>query len=206
MRILSLLLFVSLSGLIAALMLPGLGDYVLLAGPCVLACIILLFRKWRDAPPTDRTEPRERGFRRPRNATAPWLLIDGSNVLYWKDNTPQIATLREVIARVTTLGYLPGVVFDANAGYLISGKYQHDKALGDLLGLPEDRVMVVQKGEPADPVLLAAARDLGARIVTNDRYRDWAETNPEVRNPGFLIQGSYRDGTLWLDLNELAVA
>jgi hypothetical protein len=47
---------------------------------------------------------------------------------------------------------------------------------------------------------LAAAADLGARVVTNDRYRDWVEQHPEVTEPGHLIRGGYKAGKLWLDL------
>ena len=60
--------------------------------------------------------------------------------------------------------------------------------------------MVVDKGNPADPILLSAARDLGARVVSNDRFRDWRENHPELGNPGHLIRGGYRDGRLWLDI------
>jgi hypothetical protein len=62
---------------------------------------------------------------------------------------------------------------------------------------------VVNKGNPADPTILAAARDLKARIVSNDRYRDWTESHPEVAKPGHVIRGGYRDGNLWLDLAAL---
>lgn len=96
------------------------------------------------------------------------------------------------------------MVFDANAGYLVSDRYLHHGGFGKLLGLPEDRVMVVPKGSPADATVLLAARDLGARIVTNDRYRDWADRHPEVREPGYLIRGGYRDGRLWLGLDRAA--
>jgi len=101
---------------------------------------------------------------------------------------------------IALLGYSPGVVFDANAGYKITGRYQHDGALGRLLGLPEDRVMVVAKGTQADPTVLTAARDLGARVVSNDRFRDWVEAYPEVLDPGHVVRGGYRGGKLWLDL------
>ena len=120
--------------------------------------------------------------------------------MHWADNTPKIATLRAVIDRLSALGFTPGVVFDANAGYKIGGDYKHDDALGRLLGLPADRVMVAPKGTPADPLLLAAARDLGARIVSNDRFRDWTDQHPEVNEPGRLIRGGFRDGKVWLDL------
>ncbi|MCU0912684.1 MAG: hypothetical protein MUE98_15560, partial [Rhodobacteraceae bacterium] len=47
---------------------------------------------------------------------------------------------------------------------------------------------------------------LGAQIVTNDRFRDWVERFPEVRQPGHLVRGNYRDGALWLDLGNPAAA
>ena len=120
--------------------------------------------------------------------------------MHWKDNVPQIESVRAVLAQLTAAGYAPGVVFDANAGYKLMGSYKHDHAFGKLLGLPQDRVIVVAKGTPADPVILASARELGARIVSNDRFRDWADTHPEVSVPGHVIAGGYRDGQVWLDM------
>ena len=180
------LLLISLTGVLAALTQPGFPDLILVAGPSALGSLFLLLR----------AHFRSKGNR--RLSTQNYLVIDGSNAMHWKDGTPQIDTLRDVVAQVAALGYTPGVVFDANAGHLITGKYQHHRAMGKLLGLPEDRIMVVDKGAPADPTILEAARFLGARIVTNDRYRDWADAHPEVNEPGYLIRGGYREGKLWL--------
>ena len=188
MIVLSLLFLASLVGIFAALTLPDMLDLLLLAGPCAIASLILWVRAFVHRAKTG----------------AKWIVVDGSNVMYWKDNTPQIDTVREVLGHLYAHGFTPGIMFDANAGYLLSGKYKHDGALAKLLGLPTNRVMVVSKGTPADPAILAAARDLGARVVTNDKFRDWAETYPEVHKPGHLIPGAYRAGELWLDLNERA--
>jgi hypothetical protein len=69
-----------------------------------------------------------------------------------------------------------------------------------LLDLPESQIFVVPKGTQADPYLLDAARGFEARIVTRDRFRDWAEAHPEVKERGFLIRGGYRDsGEFWLE-------
>jgi len=184
MRTPLVLLLLSLVGLAVALGVPALSDLVLLAGPMVVASLYLLLRARHRAAPKPQ-----------------WVIIDGSNVMHWIDNTPDIAPVRAVAARLQALGYTPGVVFDANAGYLLRGKYQHDHALGKLLGLPGDHVMVVDKGTVADTVLLAAARDMGARVVSNDRFRDWAAEFPEVRQPGFLIRGSHAQGVLHLDVD-----
>lgn len=120
--------------------------------------------------------------------------------MHWQDGVPRLEAVREVLSCLKAQGYSPGVIFDANAGYLLSGAYMHDSVLAKALGLPRDRVMVVPKGTPADPAILTAARDLGARIVTNDRYRDWIEDYPEISQPGHLIRGAFQDGKVLLDL------
>ncbi len=163
----------------------GLGDLALIALPSALASLILILRAPRRAP---------------ARAAGKWIVVDGSNVMHWQDKAPRLSSLQLVLDRLTALGFSPGVVFDANAGYKISGRYQHELALGKLLDLPADRVLVASKGSPADPLILAAARDLGARIVSNDRFRDWAEAHPEVTKPGYLVRGGFTDGKLWLDL------
>ena len=167
---------------------PDQADFLLLALPSLFASLYLLAHTWR--------QPRTLG---PTPAPK-WIVVDGSNVMHWADGTPRLSSLRTVLDHLTKLGFSPGVVFDANAGYKIGDSYQHDGALCRLLGLPEDRVMVVAKGTPADPILLTAARDLGARVVSNDRFRDWAESYPQVNEPGHLVRGGFRDGKLWLDL------
>jgi Zc3h12a-like Ribonuclease NYN domain len=139
------------------------------------------------------------GRRKPRAARAEsWILVDGSNVMHWQDNLPQLAPVRAVVDELRDRGYVPGVVFDANAGWKLQGRYMHDGDFARLLGLKRRQVLVVEKGTPADPFLLQTARKFGARIVTNDRYRDWAEKHPEVLKPGFLIRGGMRDGKAWL--------
>ncbi len=177
-----LLLLLALAAVAAGLLFPALQQVAWLAIPLGLAAAWLWLRQSR------------------RKANQRWIVIDGSNVLYWNENTPRIETVRAVVDRLTALGYTPGVIFDANAGYLIAGRYEHDATLGRRLGLPEDRVMVMPKGNPADPAILESARDLGALIVTNDRYRDWAETFPEVKEPARFIRGGFRADGLWLDL------
>jgi len=190
MAALFILLFASLVGVIAAISLPGWPDLILLAGLAALASLLLLLRVV---------------LRRPKRADGPTLglmIVDGSNVMYWKDETPRIETVREVVRHLAGLGYVPGVVFDANAGYLLSGQYRHHGHMGRMLGIRADRVLVVPKGTPADPYILNAARKLGARLVTNDRYREWAKDYLEIRRPRHLIRGGYRSGKLWLDLKQ----
>ncbi|MGD9293846.1 MAG: hypothetical protein PVI41_03095 [Roseobacter sp.] len=146
-----------------------------------------------------RSVARARAKRRQFEQAEP-IIIDGSNIMHWNGGEPRLETVKAVVDRLTEDGFAPGVVFDANAGYLLSGKYQHDGSLSRWLGLPEKNVMVVPKGTPADPMILQAARDMDARVVTNDRYRDWVGQFPEIRRKGFLIRGSFASGELDLKL------
>ncbi len=187
------LLFASLAALIAAFVVPGWADLVILAAPCTLAAAYILSRQVL-------AQPRAHAAR-PRTPPPPPVVIDGSNVMHWRDNVADIAVVRDVVLTLSSRGYAPGVAFDANAGYLISGRYMNERAFSEMLGLPVSRILVVGKGTPADPVILSAAQALSARIVTNDRYRDWAADHPEVATPGHLIRGGFRDGALWLDLD-----
>jgi hypothetical protein len=166
---------------------PVLSDLMLIAlilGSASL--ILLLFAVWRARKRTACAQGR-------------WIVIDGSNVMHWKDQTPQIATVVAVVQELVSRGYSPGVVFDANAGYKLSGRFAGELEFSRLLGLHRHNIFVVPKGTQADPFLLNAARELQAKIVTNDRFRDWAEAHPEVQEPGHLIRGGFRDGKLWLD-------
>ena len=77
------LLFLSLAGLGAALTLPGWSDLVMIAGPSAFASLYLLLRALRGP-----------------SGTAVPVVVDGSNVMYWRDGTPQFETLIEVLARI----------------------------------------------------------------------------------------------------------
>jgi hypothetical protein len=152
-----------------------------------------------------RSQPRSSRSGRPRHTgptqalTNP-ILVDGSNVMHWKDERPEILPVQSVVRELKHRGFTPGVVFDANAGYKLAGRYMNELEFAMLLDLPESQIFVVPKGTQADPYLLDAARSFEARIVTRDRFRDWAEPHPEVRERGFLIRGGYRDsGEFWLE-------
>ncbi len=104
-----------------------------------------------------------------------------------------------MVSSLTRQGLAPVVWFDANAGYLIAGRCMGPAPLGCALGLPPDQVYVAPKGTPADPQILHAAQTLSARVVTNDRYRDWTGTHHEVTTPGFLIRGRFEGDSVRLE-------
>lgn len=171
---------------VAAFLYADWSEYLI---PSILAFAISLSLLLRLLKPEERHVPRAK-----RRA-----VVDGSNVMHWQNGEPCFDPLRDVVSELQRRGFAPGVIFDANAGYLLVGKYQDDDKLAKRLMLPEDSVVVVSKGNSADPIILEAARDMKAIIVTNDRYRDWTEDFPEIHEPGFLICGGYKSGKLWLD-------
>ncbi|HPD91568.1 MAG TPA: hypothetical protein PLG62_03830 [Pararhodobacter sp.] len=164
-----------------------LADLALLAGPVLVAVMVVVL--WRRA--------RQRSARR-------WAVLDGSNILYWQDGTPRLDPVREVLRVMTAAGYDCCVVFDANAGHLLFGRYGRDSDFSARLGVARDRVMVVPRGEPADPFILTAARDANAVVVTNDRYRDWSAQFPEIHRKNLLVKGGFDGGSLWLGLPDPA--
>ncbi|MEP3347330.1 MAG: hypothetical protein ABJN34_07315 [Litoreibacter sp.] len=127
--------------------------------------------------------------------------IDGSNVMYWGGEPP---TLDPVIGAIEVLmerGIVPHVVFDANVGHVVFKGSKRADELAQMLKIPAAQVSIVDKGSQADRHLLSAARAEGGQVVSNDLFRDWAKTFPEVRRKGHLIHGGYHKGKLWLDFD-----
>lgn len=154
-----------------------------------------------------RPKPRHRHDRRradrpsrpiARGVPLNWVVVDGSNVMHWQDNTPSLGPILKVVNDLRARGFDPGVVFDANAGWKLFGRYLNESEFGRMLGLPDDQVLVVPKGTQADPYILYTARRFNARIVTNDRFRDWTEAHPEITQPGFLIRGEMQGDAVLL--------
>ena len=135
-----------------------------------------------------------------REGRAPWIAVDGSNVLYWQDETPSLQTVREVVDALKRRGMRPVVWFDANVGYLVGDRYLGPIPLAKSLGLSARQVIVAPKGTPADPLVIEGARLLKSRIVSNDRFRDWQDQYPEVRQAMRFLRGSIENGALRLDV------
>ncbi len=128
-----------------------------------------------------------------------WIVVDGSNVLYWDGSTPNFESVREIVDILKDEGYQPLVWFDANVGYLIRDRYLGPVPLARMLQLPSSHVFVAQKGTPADPLLLKGAHRLKTRVVTNDRFRDWEDSFPMIREEGFLVRGYIKGDRIGLE-------
>ena len=74
---LRLLFLASAAATVAAFLYPTFRDLLLIALPCVIASAILLLQSLR------------RGRR-------DWVIVDGSNVMFWKTGAPDIRAVREL--------------------------------------------------------------------------------------------------------------
>ncbi len=126
------------------------------------------------------------------------IVVDGSNVMYWDRETPMLGTVTAVLDALIARGFAPVVFFDANVGYRLFDAFHGPDAMQRRLpdGLAE--VVVVGAGDPADPALIARALDTGARIVSNDRFRDWRGQFPALGEKGVLVSGEMRGGAVRL--------
>lgn len=184
-----------LASVLAALALRPVGAEAasaafLLAAICALASGLLLLRGgwgfWR-------------GRARAAVSAPPWVVIDGSNVMFWQGEVARLETVAAVLREARRAGLRPLVWFDANAGYRLANRHMGVAELARGLGLPRGQVRVAPSGTPADPLLLADAARLGTGVITNDRYRDWVADYPSVRVPGVLVTGRVADGVARLD-------
>ena len=136
--------------------------------------------------------------RTPRKA-APWVVIDGSNVMHWRNETPSLQPLLKVVGAVEKAGYRPMIWFDANVGYKLSDHYMGEAELSQALSLARSQIRMAPRGTPADALLLRHAAELGTGVVSNDRFRDWAADFPSVTEAGVLVRGAWVDGDVRLD-------
>lgn len=127
-----------------------------------------------------------------------WVIVDGSNVLYWDKDEPNLHSVRLVIQKLVLDGFEPVLWFDANVGYFVSGRYMNSASLSKALRYPARRITVAPKGTPADPLLISDAERLRALIVTNDRFRDWQEHFPRVTKQDAFLRGRIKNNQVCL--------
>ena len=135
---------------------------------------------------------------------ANWVVIDGSNVMHWFDETPSLNTVSLVATQLIEQGYRPIVWFDANVGYKVGSRYMNERALAQHLPVSARAIRVSPKGEPADPLLITEAIRLGARVVSNDRFRDWRDAFPQLADDAFLIRAKVHATGLTMEIKPVA--
>ncbi len=186
MRFLPTLFLISASGVATGLLLPGsvAAGWVLLAGAVSAAALFLLLQRWLAA-------------RRP-----PWIVVDDSNVMHGSGGQPSLGAVAAVMSDLSSRGYRRVAWFDANVGHELANRYMAPHHLAAQLDVPARQIFVAPKAMQADRLLLSGAAVLQARVVSNDRFRDWTDSHPQVAAPGFLMRGSLADGRVALELFE----
>jgi hypothetical protein len=105
------------------------------------------------------------------------VLVDGSNVAHSTEgNQAQLANILVVREKLAAEGLEPIVVVDAALRHQIDDTEQYEQLV--------DRGVVRQApaGTDADYFILSFARELDARVVSNDRFRDRLAQFPEIRD------------------------
>jgi hypothetical protein len=114
------------------------------------------------------------------------VLVDASNVAHATEGgEARLQNIHLVQEKLREEGFEPLVVADAALRHQIDDKQKYEKLIDDGL------VHQAPAGTDADYFILSFARELEARILTNDRFRDRAAEFADVRDRiiRFMIVG-----------------
>jgi len=105
----------------------------------------------------------------------PIVLVDGSNVAHSTEGEQaQLANILAVRQKLSEEGLEPVVVVDAALRHQIDDRAGYEQLVD------QGVVRQAPAGTDADYFILSFARELGARIVSNDRFRDRLRDFPDA--------------------------
>jgi len=117
------------------------------------------------------------------------VVIDGANVAYEERSAggkPRLSNLLKVRRELEERGLEAVILVDASLKYDIDDQEQLETLIRS------QQVRQVPAGTDADYFIIQFADQLDAVIVTNDRYKDYAEQYPwvqERRLPYMIVKG-----------------
>ena len=117
------------------------------------------------------------------------IVIDGANVAYEERSAggkPKLSNLLKVRRELEERGCEALILVDASLKYDIDDQQQLETLIRS------QQVRQVPAGTDADFFIIQLAEQLDARIVTNDRYKDYADRYawiPERRLPYMIVKG-----------------
>ena len=152
-----------------------------------LVMAITLSRLWRDDESGTTPPPKPR--KKPAKGQQE-IVIDGTNVIYWDGEVPELYTLREVTHALQKRGYLPMVFFDASTRHHLKDKSLNEAGFAKALGLHPSRIIVCPAGTEADAFILKYANAEGLAVVSNDRFGDRAQQAKGIK----LVKGAIAKG------------
>lgn len=104
------------------------------------------------------------------------VLIDASNVAHSTEgDRPRLANILAVRDKVAEEGQQPIIVADAALRHQIDRQADYERLIDDGV------VRQAPAGTDADWFILSFARELDARIVSNDRFRDRQKQFPDAQ-------------------------
>jgi hypothetical protein len=104
------------------------------------------------------------------------VIIDGSNVAHSTEGEKAaLENIRVVRAKLIEEGYEPVVLADAALRHQIDDESGFEQLVED------GTIKQAPAGTDADYFILSFARELGATIVSNDRFKDRVQAFPEIK-------------------------
>ncbi|HEX8285370.1 MAG TPA: hypothetical protein VF588_18590 [Pyrinomonadaceae bacterium] len=117
------------------------------------------------------------------------VVIDGANVAYEERSAggkPKFSNLLKVRRELEEKGFEAVILVDASLKYDIDDQEQLENLIRS------QQVRQVPAGTDADFFIIQFSQELDALIVTNDRYKDYADQYPwvqERRLPYMIVKG-----------------
>lgn len=112
-----------------------------------------------------------------RDTSDKLAIIDGSNVAYSTEaGKPRLGNILLVCEKLGEEGYESIVVVDAALRHSIDREDDYEEMVEN------GKIRQAPAGTDADYFIVSFARELGASVVSNDRFRDHAEAYPELPN------------------------
>ena len=111
------------------------------------------------------------------DSSASLVLVDGSNVAHSSEGEhPELANIVAVCDKLREEGYEPVVVVDAALRHQIDDRVGYERLVDD------GTIRQAPAGTDADYFILSFARELGASVLSNDRFKDRIASFPEVKD------------------------
>jgi Zc3h12a-like ribonuclease protein len=141
------------------------------------AAVVARARRAKDALPPRPVRPFTVVGAQPERRV---ILVDGANVAHemHRNDQPHISNLWRVEGALQRLGYRPLLIIDANLRWKLS------REDAQALERRRDEIVQAPAGVPADRTLLEYAARKGLSIVTNDRFREYEDDYPWIREAG----------------------
>ena len=125
----------------------------------------------------DEPDVQDDTYEEDQNDQSPRVLVDASNVAHSTEGgEARLRNIQLVQEKLRGEGLEPIIVADAALRHQIDDKPAYERLID------EGKVHQAPAGTDADYFILSFAREMDARILTNDRFRDRAKDFPRERN------------------------